>query len=140
MGLAITVQDGFVQSVEAKEATTRRCPSCHRDLPFNMYAEDQRTSHKMSPTCKTCRARGIMTYADAKAGKTVSPWSLGKNNPQSKIEPNANGRFVDLSPEKKPETSEQKVVAALQLVLESLDFNERAILVRILTALQGANT
>lgn len=138
MSLITTVdKDGLVQSLVVTK--TKRCPSCKIERLLDEYAEDGRTIDKLSPTCISCRKRGIRTQHEAEMGKKASQW--GRPPAASNHAP------VPVPPVHTPtlplpttgETSEQKVVTVLQLVLESLNSEERMQLVRVLKALAGNN-
>jgi hypothetical protein len=117
----IVTQDanGFVQSVEKVETATKKCLHCKRTLALSAFVSDGRITGGYSVTCKSCRALGIITKEEAKAGKPLSVWSMGLNAKVNKPTP--------------PPTPVEKISKE-----ESLNRDERMTLVRMLKALHGA--
>jgi hypothetical protein len=132
----IVTQDanGFVQSVEKVETATKKCLHCKRTLALSAFVSDGRITGGYSVTCKSCRALGIITKEEAKAGKPLSVWSMGLNAKVNKPTPPP----TPVEKISKEESPEQKVLAALALITESLNRDERMTLVRMLKALHGA--
>lgn len=134
--VTVDATNGIVLSAESTTPSVKKCPSCMRLLAHSAFETDGRTHDRLSPTCHACRARGIITRADAKAGETVSAWSLGKNNPAGSAA--GKTKVVEEEPkvvEKKPETPQQKVLALIGLIVEALDASEQRMLMRMLSAL-----
>lgn len=127
--LEVTVDNsGWVQSATPVEAPLlKRCPACNLPLARSAFEPDMRTKDRLSATCKSCRKKGYYSLFDVKNGKPNA--TIGQNLPQN--------RKAEEKKVVSGETSEQRIMAAVSLVLESLDAEERKRFTAVMAALGG---